>query len=73
MGAEMKTRLKINELKNEIKSIKATFRARPVTGLDDARVARINEINAEVRELSYLLSWVVVMLCKYYNNYYNYW
>merc|ERR1712096_547092 len=44
MVAEMQTRLKVNQLKNEIARIKATFKANPVTDFNDARVARINEL-----------------------------
>merc|ERR1711900_119512 len=51
----MQTRLRINQLKNEIIRIKATFKANPVTDFNDARVARINKLNKEIQELSKLL------------------
>jgi len=55
MGAEMQTRLKINKLKKERSTIEKTYKKRPVTSFDDARVTRIKDINAEIRELGDLL------------------
>merc|ERR1712034_198150 len=54
-GGAMATRVEINHHKAEITRIKATFNARPVTDRNDDRVARINELNRQVRELSKLL------------------
>merc|ERR1712034_36059 len=52
MGGEMATRVKINQLKDEIRRIKATFKANPVTDMNDARCARISALNRTVREQS---------------------
>merc|ERR1712096_470351 len=54
MVAEMQTRLKVNQLTSEIARIEATFKANPITDYSDARVARINELKAEVYELTKL-------------------
>merc|ERR1711964_769864 len=52
MGGEMATRVKINQLKDETRRIKATFKANPVTDMNDARCARISALNRTVREQS---------------------